>query len=266
MLLIKAIIKLFKIDISKKRFLLSAELKNPETIYGRRYLGLLIITIILSIFALFIQQEYPKIAPMGSPQLLIFELFIFVIFILDFIIRLILVTQNLSKILFLIVDFFAIIPSLIVIFIYLGFIQDTNLEFLTLLRLFRLARILKLLRMENSVINIFGASVFTLVFGVMCFQLGLRVFLLEISAFLDTNIINLFNGDVLMIAVPAVGSVFGIALAITFGIAKRKQIEISELHRLALDSLDAIEADIYSIFPDQNGKALLIGEKILLFF
>ena len=250
----------------KKRYLLSAELKNPETIYGRRYLGLLIITIILSIFALFVQQEYPKIAPMGSPQLLIFELFIFVIFILDFIIRLILVTQNLSKILFLIVDFLAIIPSLIVIFIYLGFIQDTNLEFLTLLRLFRLARILKLLRMENSVINIFGASVFTLVFGVMCFQLGLRVFLLEISAFLDTNIINLFNGDVLMIAVPAVGSVFGIALAITFGIAKRKQIEISELHRLALDSLDAIESDIYSIFPDQKWKGTSHWRKNITLF
>lgn len=266
LLLIKAIIKLFKIDILKKRYLLSAELKNPETIYGRRYLGLLIITIIISIFALFVQQEYPKIAPMGSPQLLIFELFIFVIFILDFIIRLILVTQNLSKILFLIVDFFAIIPSLIVIFIYLGFIQDTNLEFLTLLRLFRLARILKLLRMENSVINIFGASVFTLVFGVMCFQLGLRVFLLEISAFLDTNIINLFNGDVLMIAVPAVGSVFGIALAITFGIAKRKQIEISELHRLALDSLDAIESDIYSIFPDQKWKGTSHWRKNITLF
>ena len=46
-----------------------------------------------------------------------------------------------------------------------------------------------------------------------------------------------------MIAVSAVGSVFGIALAITFGIVKRKQIEITELHRSALDALSNIEAD-----------------------
>ena len=265
---------MLKIAILKNRKVLSAELKNPKTILGRRYLGLLIITIILSIFALFVQQEYPKIAPMGSYQLLIFELIIFSIFSLDFIIRLFVVTKNLSTILFLLVDFLAIIPSLIVIFIYLDVIQDSNLEFLTLLRLFRLARILKLLRMENAVINIFGASVFTLVFGVMSFQLGLRVFLLEISVFLDTNIINFFNNDVLMIAVPAVGSVFGIALAITFGIAKRKQIEISELHRLALDSLDAMESDINSIFLDQkwegtsnwrNNITLFLNEEISYF-
>ena len=271
---IKARLKLFKIAILKKRNVLSAELKNPKTILGRRYLGLLIITIILSIFALFLQQEYPKIAPMGSYQLLIFELIIFSVFSLDFIMRLFVVTRNLSTILFLLVDFLAIIPSLIVIFIYLGLIQDSNLEFLTLLRLFRLARILKLLRMENAVINIFGASVFTLVFGVMSFQLGLRVFLLEISVFLDTNIISFFNSDVLMIAVPAVGSVFGIALAITFGIAKRKQIEISELHRLALDSLDAMESDINSIFSDQkwegtshwrNNITLFLNEEISYF-
>ena len=271
---IKARLKLFKIAILKKRNVLSAELKNPKTILGRRYLGLLIITIILSIFALFLQQEYPKIAPMGSYQLIIFELIIFSVFSLDFIMRLFVVTRNLSTILFLLVDFLAIIPSLIVIFIYLGLIQDSNLEFLTLLRLFRLARILKLLRMENAVINIFGASVFTLVFGVMSFQLGLRVFLLEISVFLDTNIISFFNSDVLMIAVPAVGSVFGIALAITFGIAKRKQIEISELHRLALDSLDAMESDINLIFSDQkwegtshwrNNITLFLNEEISYF-
>lgn len=74
-----------------------------------------------------------------------------------------------------------------------------------------------------------------------------------------------------MIAVPAVGSVFGIALAITFGIAKRKQIEISELHRLALDALDAIEADIKRIAPDHKWEgtdswradiALFLNEEI----
>jgi hypothetical protein len=257
---------LLKKAVLNKRNVLSNELKNPKTILGRRYLGLLIITIILSIFSLFVQQEYPKIAPIGSNQLLVFELYVLIIFSLDFMIRLFIVKRNFLNIMFLFIDFLAIIPSLIIILIFFGLIQDTNLEFLTLLRLFRLARIFKLLRMENAVINIFGASVFTLVFGVMCFQLGLRVFLIEISTILDTNIISLFNGEILMIAVPAVGSVFGIALAITFGIAKRKQIEISELHRLALDSLDAIESDINSIFEDQKWEGTLQWRKNITLF
>jgi hypothetical protein len=257
---------LLKKAVLNKRNVLSNELKNPKTILGRRYLGLLIITIILSIFGLFVQQEYPKIAPIGSNQLLVFELYVLIIFSLDFMIRLFIVKRNFLNIMFLFIDFLAIIPSLIIVFIFFGLIQDTNLEFLTLLRLFRLARIFKLLRMENAVINIFGASVFTLVFGVMCFQLGLRVFLIEISSILDTNIISLFNGEILMIAVPAVGSVFGIALAITFGIAKRKQIEISELHRLALDSLDAIESDINSIFEDQKWEGTLQWRKNITLF
>lgn len=257
---------MLKKAVLNKRNVLSNELKNPKTILGRRYLGLLIITIILSIFGLFVQQEYPKIAPIGSNQLLVFELYVLIIFSLDFMIRLFIVKRNFLNIMFLFIDFLAIIPSLIIVFIFFGLIQDTNLEFLTLLRLFRLARIFKLLRMENAVINIFGASVFTLVFGVMCFQLGLRVFLIEISSILDTNIISLFNGEILMIAVPAVGSVFGIALAITFGIAKRKQIEISELHRLALDSLDAIESDINSIFEDQKWEGTLQWRKNITLF
>ena len=257
---------MFKKAVLNKRNVLSNELKNPKTILGRRYLGLLIITIILSIFGLFVQQEYPKIAPIGSNQLLVFELYVLIIFSLDFMIRLFIVKRNFLNIMFLFIDFLAIIPSLIIVFIFFGLIQDTNLEFLTLLRLLRLARIFKLLRMENAVINIFGASVFTLVFGVMCFQLGLRVFLIEISTILDTNIISLFNGEILMIAVPAVGSVFGIALAITFGIAKRKQIEISELHRLALDSLDAIESDINSIFEDQKWEGTLQWRKNITLF
>ncbi|KAG1702973.1 hypothetical protein GQR58_004453 [Nymphon striatum] len=57
-----------------------------------------------------------------------------------------------------------------------------------------------------------------------------------------------------MIAVTAVGSVFGIALAITFGIAKQKQIEISELHRSALDALEAFEADIKRMPDTENWK------------
>ncbi|MDG1076627.1 MAG: hypothetical protein P8P65_08265 [Planktotalea sp.] len=148
----------------------------------------------------------------------------------------------------------AIVPSAIVVLHYAGAMQGINVEFLALLCLFRLARILKLLRMQNAVVGIFGASVLTLVFGAMTFHLGLRVFLLEISSALKFDIVGLFDQEALMIAVPAVGSVFGIALAITFGIAKRKQIEISELHRLAMDALETIESDIKRIAPDQKWK------------
>ena len=108
--------------------------------------------------------------------------------------------------------------------------------------------------MKKSSLSAIGASVLTLVFGAMTFHLGLRVFLLEISSALKFDIVGLFDQEALMIAVPAVGSVFGIALAITFGIAKRKQIEISELHRLAMDALETIESDIKRIAPEQKWK------------
>jgi hypothetical protein len=243
-----------KIVMHWKPSTLRAELQYPETHTGRRYLGLLIITIILSVLYLFVQEEYPTIAPLGSLQLLIFEFFILLVFIVDFALRILTIQSKLSDFVFLIIDFMAILPSLIIVLYYLGLIQDAELEFLALLRLFRLARILKLLRMQNVLINIFGASVLTLVFGVMSFHLGLRVFLLEISSAIEFEIIGLLEHQILMVAVPAVGSVFGIALAITFGIAKRKQIEISELHRIALDSLDMFEADIKQIQLDKEWK------------
>lgn len=233
---------------------LRAELQQPKSVVGRRYLGFLIITIILSVLFLFVQEEYRAFAPMGSPQLLIFELFILTVFGADFALRVWTAQKTWGDALFLLIDFLAIVPSVVVVLYYAGAMQGADVEFLALLRLFRLARILKLLRMQNAVVSIFGASVLTLVFGVMTFHLGLRVFLLEFAGALNVDIVAFFDQDALMIAVPAVGSVFGIALAITFGIAKRKQIEISELHRLALDALDAIEADIKRVAPDQEWK------------
>ena len=233
---------------------LRVELQQPTTALGRRYLGLLIITIISSVLFLFVQEEYPAIAPLGSPQLLIFELLILTVFVCDFVLRVRIAQGTLVDAEFLLIDFLAIVPSAIVVLHYAGAMQGINVEFLALLRLFRLARILKLLRMQNAVVGIFGASVLTLVFGAMTFHLGLRVFLLEISSALKFDIVGLFDQEALMIAVPAVGSVFGIALAITFGIAKRKQIEISELHRLAMDALETIESDIKRIAPDQKWK------------
>lgn len=220
------------------------ELLYPTTVFWRRYLAALIITIIFSVFYLFVQEEFPDALPAGSVRLLLIELLIFVVFSADFVLRLFVAQKSWREVLLLSIDFLAILPSVIVILQYAGLIDEIGLEFLALLRLLRLSRILKLLRMHNVVVEIFGASVLTLVFGVMTLHLGLRVILLEFTGSFGVSVEDFFDRSVLMIAVTAVGSVFGIALAITFGIAKRKQIEISELHRLALDALDAIEADI----------------------
>ncbi len=229
---------------------LRRELQNPKTQAGNRYLGMLIITIILSVLYLFIQEEYPNAFPLGSIQLLLVELVIFAVFALDFALRLYTYRATFWDTVFLVIDFLAILPSALILLYYAGLIEGPDVEILALLRLFRLARILKLLRMQNAVVSIFGASVLTLVFGVMTFHLGLRVVLLEVTGTFDIRLADHFDRSVLMIAVTAVGSVFGIALAITFGIAKRKQIEISELHRLALDTLERMEWDIKRLNPD----------------
>lgn len=228
------------------------ELLYPTTIFWRRYLAVLVITIISSVCYLFVQEEFPNALPTGSVSLLIIELFIFTVFSADFVLRLFVAQKSWREVLLLSIDFLAILPSVIVILQYAGLIDEVGFEFLALLRLLRLSRILKLLRMHNVVVEIFGASVLTLVFGVMTLHLGLRVVLLEFTGSFGVSVEDFFDRSVLMIAVTAVGSVFGIALAITFGIAKRKQIEISELHRLALDALDAIEADIRHLNRDSD--------------
>lgn len=231
---------------------LRSEIEEPQTKLGRRYLAAVIIAIISSVFFLFLQEEYPNFAPDGSIIEFTIELFLLVIFLFDFIIRLFVIKRRSLDIIYAGVDFLAIIPSLFVVLVYLGAPQWSNLEYLALLRLLRLARILKLLRMQSAIINVFGASVLTLVFSVMIFHFSIRVFLVEVSIFLNIDIFEILDRDSLMLAVPAVGSVFGIALAISFGIAQRKQIELSELHRLAMDALDAMESDIRRIAPDHT--------------
>ena len=235
---------------------LRSEIQEPQTKLGRRYLAAVIFAIILSVFFLFLQEEYPNLAPPGSLIEFTIELFLLAIFLCDFIIRILVIQKKLIDFTFVVIDFLAIIPSLFVVLSYFSLSQGSDLEFLALLRLLRLARILKLLRMQSMVLNVFGASVLPLVFSVMIFHLSLRVFLVEVSIFLDIDIFEILDRDSLMLAVPAVGSVFGIALAISFGIAQRKQIEISELHRLAMDSLDAMESDIRRVAPESawNGS------------
>ena len=193
---------------------LRSEIQEPQTKLGRKYLAAVIFAIILSVFFLFLQEEYPNLAPPGSLIEFTIELFLLAIFLCDFVIRISVIQKKLIDFAFVVIDFLAIIQSLFVVLSYFSLSQGSDLEFLALLRLLRLARILKLLRMQSMVINVFGASVLTLVFSVMIFHLSLRVFLVEVSIFLDIDIFEILDRDSLMLAVPAVGSVFGIALAI----------------------------------------------------
>lgn len=238
---------------SKLRYLreLERELAQPTTALGQRYMVLIAITIVASIFFLFLVDEYPALFPTDSLQMFLVECVIFVIFTLDFILRLTVTRLNDWRgMVFLICDALAILPSAIVILVFLNVIPSAHVESLVLLRLFRLLRVVKLLRVSNIIGDVFGASVFTLVFGTMAAHLGLRVLFVEVSRVTPWDLYNFFDRSVLMIAVTAVGSVFGIALAITFGIVKRKQIEITELHRSALDALNNIEVDFKLIFAE----------------
>ncbi|MBT8150379.1 MAG: hypothetical protein KJO62_03185 [Gammaproteobacteria bacterium] len=231
------------------------ELTAPKTTLGKRYAALLIVTIVASIFYLFIVDEYPASFPLGSTQLLVVEWIILAVFSVDFFLRLgVTRLSDWRAVALLACDGLAIIPSLWVVLNHFGFIDLANLEILALLRLFRLMRVVKLLRMSNVLTDVFGASVLTLVFGTMAVHLGLRVLVQEVSSLSGFDVLSLFDKDTLMIAVTAVGSIFGIGLAITFGIVKRKQIEISELHRTALDSLQSFERDInqHGVGSDQG--------------
>ena len=224
---------------------LRAKLEDPHTALGKRYTTVLVGTIIASIFYLLVVDQYPNSFPLGSTQLLVIETIILVVFTTDFLLRVgATKLTDWRAVALLVSDALAIIPSLWIVLYYLGFDELGNLSILALLRLFRLMRVVKLLRMSNVLTSVFGASVLALVFGTMAVHLGLRVFLLEVSSLTDSDLFGMFDANALMIALTAVGSIFGIALAITFGIVKRKQIEISELHRSALDALHAFELDI----------------------
>ncbi len=227
---------------------LQQELDEPHTTLGKRYTLLLICIIIGSIFFLFIQDEYPSAFPMGSMQLLIVELIILFIFSIDFALRISIASlKDIKSIAHLIADGLAIIPSLIIVLYYLGIMDSSELNVLSLMRLFRLLRVVKLLRVSHVLTDVFGASVLTLIFDTMTVHLGIRVFAIELGNLLHFDIFSLFDTTTLMIAVTAVGSVFGIALAITFGIVKRKQIEITEQHRSAMDAMNAFERDLENL-------------------
>ena len=227
------------------------ELNCPETALGRRYMVLMLATIVWSIFFMFLAAEYPGFAPEGSTTLFVIEGFIFLVFSVDFVLRLIsLYTRDGKAMLLLVADALAILPSAIVVFVHLGLMEAQHVEVLALLRLFRLLRVVKLLRVSNLLSHIFGVSVFSLVFGVMAAHLGIRVLFLTVGQSVGESIYAFLDRPTLLLAVTAVGSVFGIALAITFGIVKRKQIDVTELHRTSMDAVETFEQDFKTVFAD----------------
>lgn len=227
------------------------ELNCPETVLGRRYMVLMLATIVWSIFFMFLTAEYPGFAPEGSTTLFVIEGFIFLVFSVDFVLRLIsLDTRDGKAMLLLVADALAILPSAIVVFVHLGLMEAQHVEVLALLRLFRLLRVVKLLRVSNLLSHIFGVSVFSLVFGVMAAHLGIRVLFLTVGQSVGQSIYTFLDRPTLLLAVTAVGSVFGIALAITFGVVKRKQIDVTELHRTSMDAVETFEQDFKTVFAD----------------
>jgi hypothetical protein len=227
------------------------ELNCPETVLGRRYMVLMLATIVWSILFMFLTAEYPGFAPEGSTTLFVIEGFIFLVFSVDFVLRLIsLDTRDGKAMLLLVADALAILPSAIVVFVHLGLMEAQHVEVLALLRLFRLLRVVKLLRVSNLLSHIFGVSVFSLVFGVMAAHLGIRVLFLTVGQSVGQSIYTFLDRPTLLLAVTAVGSVFGIALAITFGVVKRKQIDVTELHRTSMDAVETFEQDFKTVFAD----------------
>lgn len=227
------------------------ELDNPTTTLSKRYTVTVLFTIVASIFFLFIADQYPAWFAMESTQTFVVELLILLIFGVDFGLNAMTTRiKDWRAVALLTSDFFAVVPSAIVVMVYLGWIHGAHVEGLALLRLFRLMRVVKLLRVGNTLIEVMGASVFTLVFSTMAAHLGLRVLFLEVGNALQYDLLGFFDRPILMLAVGSVGSIFGIALAITFGIVKRKQMEITELHRTALDALDFIEQDFHTVLAE----------------
>ncbi len=224
------------------------KLRDPGTLIGRRYFALLTATVISSILILFIDHEFPQALPLGSLQLWLIELFMLAVFSADIILQISRPGKFSRKdVIRIIMEILATLPSLLVVLQPLGLIDSMTLDLLVLLRLFRLLRLVRLLRVGQTLTVVFGTSVLTLVFGTMAIHLSLRVLILELSTLAGIDIYSYLDTTSMGIAVTAVGAVFGIALAITFGIVKRKQLEITELHREALDTIAAFERDIKNL-------------------
>jgi voltage-gated potassium channel len=92
----------------------------------------------------------------------------------------------------------------------------------------------------------------------MAAHLGLRVLVRSVDKTLQLNIYQYIERPILLLAVTAVGSVMGIALAITFGVVNRKRDLVTEMHRTTMDAVDNFERDFKDVFenvtPEQRSS------------
>jgi voltage-gated potassium channel len=231
---------------------LNRELNRPSTPLGRGYMAFMIATIFGSIFFMFLIEEYPKYYTHENPIVIGVEAFLLVAFSIDFLLRLVSFrVSDWKNGVFLIFDGLAILPSLAIVAMALGWdVHPEDVVFFTLLRLFRLLRVLKLLRMGNLLVEVLGVSVFTMVFGAIALHLGIRVFTQMLQPLFGIDLHDFIVGPVLLMAVTAVGSAFGISMAITFGMVNKKREEIGELHRMAMDAVGGFERDFRDVFHE----------------
>lgn len=228
------------------------ELQEPSTEFGKRYMSLLLATIVVSVFFLFFSLEYPNTFHHSSPLVVWVEFFFMVVFGFDLLLRLSVQPLNDWRGLLLLgLDLSAIVPSALVVMSYWGMMPEQHLDILGLLRLFRLLRVLQLLRMSSLLTDILGVSVFSLVFGSMSSHLGLRVLVSALEKTFEISLYQFIDRPILLLAVTAVGSVMGIALAITFGVVNRKRDDVTEMHRTTMDAVDAFERDFRDVFAEQ---------------
>lgn len=232
-------------------FNLRDELNAPTTVLGKRYMLLLLCTIVASVFFLFFSLELPQAFHHSNGWVVAFELFFLVLFSVDLMLRL--ASHPFSDwkgFLLLGLDFLAIVPSALVVLTYWNLMPEQHLDILGLLRLFRLLRVMQLLRMSHMLTEILGVSVFTLVFANMATHLGLRVLVSAVDKSFQLNIKDYIDRPVLLLAVTAVGSVMGIAMAITFGVVNRKRDDVTEMHRATMDAVDTFERDFRDVFEN----------------
>jgi voltage-gated potassium channel len=228
---------------------LERELRQPTQTWAKRYTAGVLLTILAGMLYLFIADEYPNWMPLQSVPSLFGVSLLAVVFAVDFLLNAMTTRlRDWRAQLWLLVDLGALVPAVMVLAWHAGWAHE--LDGLMLLRLFRFFRVLKLLRLSRALSDVLGTSVLSMVFGTMMAHLALRVSVTELNELTHIDAWAYIDRNVLLPGVQAVGAALGIALSITFGIVKRKQMEITELHRSAVDAVNMFEHTIHTALAD----------------
>lgn len=228
---------------------LERELRQPTQTWAKRYTTAVLLTILAGMLYLFIADEYPDWMPLHSVPARVGVGVLALVFGVDYLLNAMTTRlRDWRAQLWLLVDLGALAPAVMILAWQAGWAQD--LDGLMLLRLFRFFRVLKLLRLSRALSDVLGTSVLSMVFGTMMAHLALRVSLLEAGDLMHIDAWAHIERNVLLPGVQAVGAALGIALSITFGIVKRKQMEITELHRSVVDAVDLFEHTIHTALAD----------------